>query len=164
MGKASRRKKERREWRGQSGSAEPSDTTWTPEPEIGEPSPSRDRPNMYADYLRNTRRDPPKLREPTSPAVAARPVGPAKTLIGHLYATAPMPMGEQLAGSVRGVELALNHQKWLVAQARRSGHTWEEIASRLGITKQAAHQRFRRARDELAEGWAQERAEASGST
>jgi hypothetical protein len=32
--------------------------------------------------------------------------------------------------------------RWAVAESKLSGYTWEQIASQLGVTKQAASQRY----------------------
>jgi hypothetical protein len=44
------------------------------------------------------------------------------------------------AAAARGAEETLDV---LVANARQQGRSWSEIAAALGVTKQAAHQRYR---------------------
>lgn len=48
-----------------------------------------------------------------------------------------------VARRVRDVELQLGRD---VSEARRRGLTWEEVGMALGVTKQAAHKRFRSSR------------------
>lgn len=45
-----------------------------------------------------------------------------------------------LARTVRDAELQLAR---VVGEARQRGLTWEEVAAGLGVSKQAAHKRFR---------------------
>jgi hypothetical protein len=48
-----------------------------------------------------------------------------------------------MLGALRTVELAVSAaRRAVVAEAREAGTTWEEIGDALGITRQAAQQRF----------------------
>lgn len=48
-----------------------------------------------------------------------------------------------MIGSVRLVELAAAQaRRAIVNEARATGHTWAEIGDALGVSRQAAHERF----------------------
>jgi len=48
-----------------------------------------------------------------------------------------------MIGSIRLVELAASQaRRAIVIEARLAGYTWEEVGDALGVTRQAAQQRF----------------------
>ena len=53
----------------------------------------------------------------------------------------PLPRIRQLTERVRDAERELNAE---VRRARVAGHSWQAIASALGVTRQAAHQKYGR--------------------
>lgn len=60
---------------------------------------------------------------------------------GHATGTAVL----DTLGGLRLVEIAtMQARRAVVAEARGQGATWQEIADTLGITRQAAHERFAR--------------------
>lgn len=54
---------------------------------------------------------------------------------------APLPRIRTLTARVRDLERELNTE---VRRARVEGHSWQAIASALGVTRQAAHKKYGR--------------------
>jgi transcriptional regulator of acetoin/glycerol metabolism len=69
--------------------------------------------------------------------------------IADLDGAARAAGGRDLDAALRGVarlrRLAEQLEADQVAAARRAGWSWQEIAERLGVTKQTVHRKYRRA-------------------
>jgi hypothetical protein len=74
--------------------------------------------------------------------------GRARSTLGKGIVPAPLPPGPQvdvldwIADADAAVRGARRHLDAAVTRARSSGTSWTQIAGRLGITRQAAQQRF----------------------
>jgi hypothetical protein len=72
----------------------------------------------------------------------------ARSTLGKGTVPVPLPSGPPLdvlawvTDADDGVRQAQRHLAAAVSRARSQGHTWAQIASRLGVTRQAAQQRF----------------------
>jgi hypothetical protein len=96
-------------------------------------------------------------RRPCCTLTAVVAVGPvalcgscaaARSTLGKGTAAVPLPPGppvdvlDWLAGAAQTAALASRHLAAAVSRARSRGHTWAQIAARLGVTRQAAQQRY----------------------
>ncbi len=52
---------------------------------------------------------------------------------------------QSIAQQQKNIAEMEKYQRTAVAQARLSGHTWAEIGQALGMSRQAAHERFKEA-------------------
>jgi len=70
----------------------------------------------------------------------------AAVLEGLIFVSEAVPLAGDILdqiGAVRAVEVAADQaRRALVAEARAEGRTWEDIGGALGVTRQAAHERF----------------------
>ena len=72
----------------------------------------------------------------------------ARSTLGKGTVPTPLPPGPALhtlgwvAQADAAIRQAHRHLAATVTRARQNGHSWAEIAGRLGITRQAAQQRF----------------------
>jgi hypothetical protein len=77
-----------------------------------------------------------------------RPCAQARSTLGKGTALQPLPPGpafdvlDWVAQADAAVRQAQHHLAATVTRARQHGHTWAQIATRLGVTRQAAQQRF----------------------
>ncbi len=73
----------------------------------------------------------------------------ARSTLGKGTAPVPLPPGpaidvlDWVAGAALAAARAEAHLTGAVARARTRGATWAQIAARLGVTRQAAQQRYR---------------------
>jgi hypothetical protein len=73
----------------------------------------------------------------------------ARSTLGKGTAALPLPPGpaidvlDWIAGAAGEAAAAGRHLTAAVSRARSRGYTWAQIAARLGVTRQAAQQRYR---------------------
>jgi hypothetical protein len=77
-----------------------------------------------------------------------RPCTQARSTLGKGSLPTPLPPGpafdvlDWVAQADAAVRQAQHHLATTVTRARQNGRTWAQIAGRLGVTRQAAQQRF----------------------
>ena len=77
-----------------------------------------------------------------------RPCAQARSTLGKATVPTPLPPGPAfdvlgwVAQADAAVRQAQHHLATTVTRARQNGRSWAEIAGRLGVTRQAAQQRF----------------------
>jgi hypothetical protein len=77
-----------------------------------------------------------------------RPCAQARSTLGKGTVPTPLPPGPALdiltwiAQADAAVRQAQHHLAATITRARQNGRSWAEIAARLGVTRQAAQQRF----------------------
>jgi hypothetical protein len=82
------------------------------------------------------------------PVALCGPCARARSTLGKGTVPVPLPRGPEIdvldwvTDADDAARRARRHLAAAVTRARSQGHTWTQIASRLGITRQAAQQRF----------------------
>ena len=84
----------------------------------------------------------------TGQIALCRPCAQARSTLGKGTTPRPLPPGPAfdvlawVAQADAAVRQAQRHLATTVTRARQNGHSWAQIASQLGVTRQAAQQRF----------------------
>ena len=84
----------------------------------------------------------------TGQIALCRPCARARSTLGKGTVPMPLPPGpafdalDWVAQADAAIRQAQRHLATTVTRARQNGHSWAQIAGRLGITRQAAQQRF----------------------
>jgi hypothetical protein len=84
----------------------------------------------------------------TGQIALCRPCAQARSTLGKGTPPLPLPPGpafdalDWITQADAAVRQAQSHLATTVTRARQNGHSWAQIAARLGVTRQAAQQRF----------------------
>jgi hypothetical protein len=84
----------------------------------------------------------------TGQIALCRPCAQARSTLGKGTPPLPLPPGpafdvlDWITQADTAVRQAQRHLTTTVTRARQNGHSWAQIAGRLGVTRQAAQQRF----------------------